>query len=57
MVLTVPFVACAIVRYLYLIHRRDLGGAPEALLFADRPLLGCIAGWGVTVLMVLHAAA
>jgi hypothetical protein len=54
MLLTVPFVAFALVRYLYLLHRRGLGGAPEELLVADPPLLGCIAGWGLTSLAVLY---
>ena len=54
MMLTIPFVVYALFRYLYLIHRRDLGGAPEALLFADRPLLGCIAGWGLISVAILY---
>ena len=54
MMLTIPFVVYAIFRYLYLVHRRDLGGSPEALLFADKPLLGCIAGWGMTSLAILY---
>jgi len=54
MLLTVPFVAFALVRYLYLLHRRGLGGAPEELLVADPPLLSCIAGWGLTSLAVLY---
>jgi 4-hydroxybenzoate polyprenyltransferase len=39
MLLTVPFVFYFIVRYLYLIHIKKLGGAPDELLFQDRPLL------------------
>ncbi|MDP9368823.1 MAG: decaprenyl-phosphate phosphoribosyltransferase [Chloroflexota bacterium] len=54
MMLTIPFVVYAILRYLYLVHRRDLGGSPEALLFADYPLLGAIAGWGVTSVAILY---
>ncbi len=54
MMLTIPFVVYALFRYLYLIHRRDEGGAPEALLFADRPLLGCIAAWGLTCVAILY---
>jgi 4-hydroxybenzoate polyprenyltransferase len=38
MLLTVPFVFYFIVRYLYLIHIKKLGGAPDELLFQDRPL-------------------
>jgi 4-hydroxybenzoate polyprenyltransferase len=53
MMLTIPFVLYAIFRYLYLIHRHDLGGSPEVLLFADRPLLLCIVGWGLTSVVIL----
>ncbi len=38
LLLTVPFVFYFIVRYLYLIHIKKLGGAPDELLFQDRPL-------------------
>ena len=54
MMLTVPFVVYALFRYLYLVHRRDLGGAPEVLLVTDPPLLGCLAGWGLTSVAVLY---
>jgi 4-hydroxybenzoate polyprenyltransferase len=54
MMLTIPFVVYAIFRYLYLIHRHELGGSPEALLFADRPLLLCIIGWGLASVVILY---
>lgn len=54
MMLTIPFVAYAIFRYLYLLQRRDQGGAPEVLLFTDRPLLTCIAGWGLSSVAILY---
>ena len=54
MMLTIPFVAYAVFRYLYLTQRRGLGGAPETLLFADRSLLACIAGWGLTSIAILY---
>ena len=56
MMLTIPFVAYAIFRYLFLIHRRGLGGSPEALLFADRPLLLAIVGWGLASVAILYLA-
>lgn len=37
MMLTIPFVIYAIFRYLYLIHVRGEGGAPEEILLRDRP--------------------
>lgn len=54
MMLTIPFVAFAIFRYLYLIHRKHLGGSPENLLFSDRPLLVCILGWGITAMTTIY---
>ena len=56
MMLTIPFVTYAVFRYLFLVHRRDLGGSPEVLLFADRPLLACILGWGLTSVLILYLA-
>jgi 4-hydroxybenzoate polyprenyltransferase len=54
MMLTIPFVVYAIFRYLFLVHRRDGGGSPESMLLADRPLLSCIALWGVTTVAILY---
>ncbi len=56
MMLTIPFVVYAIFRYLYLVHRHELAGSPETLLFADMPLLGSIAGWGLTSVAILYLA-
>ncbi|MEM7539508.1 MAG: decaprenyl-phosphate phosphoribosyltransferase [Chloroflexota bacterium] len=39
MLITVPPVFYLIARYLYLIHVKKLGGAPDELLIKDRPLL------------------
>lgn len=53
LMITIPFVVYAIFRYLYLIHQRDGGGAPEDLVLQDRPLAFSIVLWGITVLGVL----
>ena len=53
MVYTVPIVAFAMLRYLFLVYVRRLGGAPEVLLFRDPPLLGSILLWGVAVMLIL----
>jgi 4-hydroxybenzoate polyprenyltransferase len=39
MLLTVPFAVYGIFRYLYLMHVKGEGGAPDELLFKDKPLL------------------
>ncbi|HWV25448.1 MAG TPA: decaprenyl-phosphate phosphoribosyltransferase [Thermomicrobiales bacterium] len=49
MMITIPLVGFAIFRYLYLVYGRALGGAPEVLLFRDRPLLASIVLWGLAV--------
>ena len=56
MMLTVPFVVYAIFRYLFLVHRRDLGGSPEVLLFSDVPLLAAILSWGFASILILYLA-
>jgi 4-hydroxybenzoate polyprenyltransferase len=53
MALTVPFVALALARYLYLVFRRNLGGSPEWLLVRDRPLFASIVAWALAVGAVL----
>jgi 4-hydroxybenzoate polyprenyltransferase len=52
--LTVPFVLYAMFRYLYLMHVKGEGAAPDEVLFKDRPLQLAIALWGVTFLAILY---
>jgi 4-hydroxybenzoate polyprenyltransferase len=52
--LTIPFPLYGIFRYLYLVHRKDLGGSPAELLLDDRPLLVCIALWAVAVILIIY---
>jgi 4-hydroxybenzoate polyprenyltransferase len=52
--LTIPFVLYGIFRYLYLVHRKRGGGNPSAMLATDRPLLACVALWGLSVALVLY---
>lgn len=53
MMLTIPFVVYAIFRYLLITQKSDLGGAPETLLFADKPLLLSLIGWGFTSALII----
>ena len=54
MMLTIPFVLYGIFRYLYLIHVKNEGGAPDELLFKDRPLLFNFILWGIAAVSVLY---
>ncbi|MBX3053991.1 MAG: decaprenyl-phosphate phosphoribosyltransferase [Caldilineaceae bacterium] len=54
MLLTVPFILYAAFRYLYLIHVEKRGGAPEDLLFEDRPFLLSVLLWGLSVVLVIY---
>jgi 4-hydroxybenzoate polyprenyltransferase len=50
---TVPVVVYGVFRYLFLVHKRGAGGAPEKVLLSDRPLQGdivvflAIAAWAL----------
>jgi len=52
--LTIPFVIYGIFRYLYLVHKEELGGSPTTLLLSDWPLLVDVLLWLATVLIILY---
>jgi 4-hydroxybenzoate polyprenyltransferase len=54
LVLTAPFPIYGIFRYLYLVHRRRGGGSPVEMLLTDRPLLACVALWGLSVVAIIY---
>ena len=53
LVLTTPFPIYGIFRYLYLVHQRG-AGSPSELLLTDRPLVACIALWGLAVIGIIY---
>src|SRR5258705_3626288 len=53
--LTIPFVLYGIFRYLYLVHQKSGGGSPASMLLTDRPLLGCVALWAASVVVLLYS--
>ncbi len=54
MMLTIPFVLYCVFRYLYLVHVKGAGGAPDEILLTDHPLQASLALWAVAVVMVLY---
>lgn len=54
MMLTIPFVLYGVFRYLYLIHVKGMGGAPEEIVLSDRPLQATIFLWGLSVIVVMY---
>ncbi|CCF82440.1 decaprenyl-phosphate phosphoribosyltransferase [Nitrolancea hollandica] len=56
MMATIPFVLYGTFRYLYLVHRKNGGGAPEQVLLDDLPLLGCIVLWVLVATVVLYSS-
>lgn len=45
LMVTVPIVLYGLLRYLYLLHRHELGGSPTRALLTDRPLLAAVLVW------------
>jgi 4-hydroxybenzoate polyprenyltransferase len=52
MLTTLIFVLFGIFRYLHLVYNQEAGEAPEAVLTADLPLLGCVLLWGLALIWV-----
>ncbi len=54
MMLTIPFVMYGLFRYLYLVHVKGEGAAPDELAFKDRPLQWAFGLWAIAVIVVLY---
>lgn len=52
--LTIPFVLYGILRYLYLVYKKGLGGNPSQILISDKPLLIAIALWAGAVTIIIY---
>ncbi|GFN31706.1 hypothetical protein PCURB6_19660 [Paenibacillus curdlanolyticus] len=50
---TIPFVIFGIFRYLYLIHIEKKGGAPDRVLFEDKPILFTVLLYGASVVTIV----
>lgn len=52
--ITVPFVLYGLWRYLYLIHVKGEGSAPDEVLLQDRPLQITMVLWAITFILLLY---
>jgi 4-hydroxybenzoate polyprenyltransferase len=53
---TVPIVLYGLFRYLYVLHRHELGGSPTKALLTDRPLLICVVVWLAVAAAVINVS-
>ncbi|MCE5299415.1 MAG: decaprenyl-phosphate phosphoribosyltransferase [Spirochaetia bacterium] len=54
MMLTIPFVLYGIFRYLYLMHKKNLGGSPEMILLKDVPMIICVTLYLLTTIAIVY---
>jgi len=54
LIYTFPFVLYGIFRYLYLIHKKNQGGAPEKILISDLPLLLSVMLWALFCTLIVY---
>ena len=52
-----PFVLYGVLRYLFLVHTRNMGGSPEEIFMKDRPLLLNFVLWLAASAAILLVAA
>ncbi len=51
---TIPFAIYGVFRYLYLVHLKSEGGAPEEVLLSDLPLIIDILAWAFSMVVILY---
>jgi 4-hydroxybenzoate polyprenyltransferase len=54
LMLSIPFVIYGIFRYLFLVHKREMGGSPEDVLLKDKPLIVNIILWVAVCVVILY---
>jgi len=54
MMLTIPFILYGLFRYLYLIHAKGQGGAPEEILLGDVPFIINAFLWAASVVLIFY---
>ncbi len=54
MMFTIPFVLYGLLRYLYLLQTKEVGGAPEEVLLTDRHIQITLALWAIAIVIILY---
>jgi 4-hydroxybenzoate polyprenyltransferase len=54
LILTVPFMLYGVFRYLYLVYRKEMGGAPEKVFLTDLPLIIDIALYVASAVLIVY---
>ncbi|MCA9371866.1 UbiA prenyltransferase family protein [Candidatus Woesebacteria bacterium] len=54
MMVTIPFVVYGVARYAQLLYDKEKGERPEKLITTDKPLIGTIFLWGLTVTILIY---
>jgi len=54
LIFTIPFVLFGIFRYLYLVHRKNLGGSPEVIILSDLPMILNVFLWILCIFIILY---
>jgi len=52
--LTIPFVFYGIFRYLYIVHRKKLGGDPTKVFLTDTALIINMVLWAISLVLIIH---
>ena len=57
LIVTVPLVAFALFRYMYLLFQRHEGSDPGELIIKDKPIIITVVIWGIVMLAILYSSA
>ena len=54
LIYTTPFVIYGIFRYMYLIHKKNLGESPSSIVTKDLPLIINVLLWGLLAVLIIY---
>ncbi len=54
LIYTIPFVLYGIFRYLYLVHQKEEGGSPTAVVFTDKPMIINVSLWVIISIVFIY---